>query len=126
MRGQILYHCAYFDLNQLRAEPMTSRVNGCGTTLSLLPDKGAYSLAIKWFTLFYIPIIPMGFRLIKGNGGNEYIELGKVKYKYVVEKLGKEFVKRQLIHDFVNGVINLLVFGLAIAIVCLFHYVFFS
>jgi len=44
---------------------MPYRINGTGTIISPMPTEGGISIAMKWFTIAFIPLIPLGWQLIQ-------------------------------------------------------------
>lgn len=98
---------------------MSYRINGFGTTVSPTPDEGAYSIAMRWITIFYIPVIPLGFILIRGAGGNSYYILKHVTYSEAKKTLGVKGILLTVGYAFFIGAIFATVF---LFIIFLVHY----
>ena len=95
---------------------MPYRMNGCGTTVSPMPDKGAYSVAMQWVTLFFVPIIPLGFVFIKGAGGGSYYILKKLSYKEAKKALGMKGLILTLGYGIIVGVVIFVILAIIITI----------
>jgi len=63
--------------------PTLFRINGIGPTLlgSLrYPYVEPYYIAMQFFTFAFIPLFPLGFYLVKHDGGNSYYFIGRLRY----------------------------------------------
>lgn len=67
---------------------MPYRINGTGTTISPLPAPGKHSITMHWFTLLFIPVIPLGWQLVKGTGYEQYCIIKELSYSEVKNIIG--------------------------------------
>ena len=96
---------------------MPYRVNGIGTTMTPIPKQGQYSVAIHWFTVFFIPVLPLGWQVIQGAGGNSYYVVKRISFQQARESLGVVGVARVIAWSM--G-INLAMFTFAVLVIFLF------
>lgn len=97
---------------------MTYRINGTGTTISPMPNIGQYSIAMYWFTFFFMPIIPLGWRLVKGVGHNKYVVLKRLRYTEVKQAIGTQGMLLTLAYGIVIDLIMCVVF-IVVGTLCL-------
>lgn len=93
---------------------MTYRINGIGTTISPMPISGGISIAMKWFTFLFIPLIPLGWQLIKAEESNflsqKYVILKPLTYQEVKKVLGIKGMFITVAYSFSCGVGAMLLF----------------
>lgn len=94
---------------------MTYRMNGTGTTLSPMPISGGISIAMKWFTFFFIPLIPLGWQLIHAEESNffsqKYVILKPLTYQEVKKTLGTKGMLLTVGYSFFCGIGVMLLFS---------------
>jgi len=92
---------------------MTYQINGTGTTITPMPAYGELSIAMKWFTLFFIPLIPLGWQLIQAgtkegdiviSSTTKYIIIKRLTYNEVKEKLGIKGMLLTLAYSYWAGI----------------------
>lgn len=101
---------------------MPHRINGCGVTVAPIPSKNNFSMAMQWVTLFFIPLIPLGFILIKGAGDQSYYIIKKVSYSKAYKFLGLKGFVSTLSYAFVIGFLMLIAFLFCIMILAIIFY----
>jgi hypothetical protein len=88
-------------------------MNGTGTTISPMPAYGELSIAMKWFTLFFIPLIPLGWQLVQAGAkegdivnwsSTQYIIKKRLTYSEVKEKLGLKGMLLTLAYSYCTGI----------------------
>jgi hypothetical protein len=90
-------------------------VNGCGTWIHPIPSEGEVEVALSWFCLLYIPIIPLGYSIIKGQGGDSYSIIKKLKWSEM--KILPKGTKRKIVlGSYLYSIIKLIVLALIIVI----------
>lgn len=92
---------------------MTYRLNGTGTTISPMPAYGELSIAMKWFTLFFIPLIPLGWRLVQAGTtegdiisgtSTQYVIKKRLTYSEVKEMLGYKGMVLTFVYSYCKGI----------------------
>ena len=93
---------------------MTYRINGTGTTISPMPICGGISIAMKWFTFFFIPLIPLGWQLIHAEErdfmSQKYVILKPLTYQEVKKALGTKGMLLTVAYSFSCGIVAMLLF----------------
>ncbi|HEO1391268.1 hypothetical protein ACF0MN_10850 [Legionella pneumophila] len=91
---------------------MTYRINGTGTTISPMPKSGELSIAMKWFTLFFIPLLPLGWVLVQAGEregdiinylSTKYTILKKLTYSEVKDSLGLKGMMLTISYSYCTG-----------------------
>lgn len=95
------------------------RLNGCGLTISPIPEKGVHSISTKWITFFFIPLIPLGFFYVVGLGEDYFKVIKRIPVAVVLEKLPLKNILSILLYPFFEGVFFL---GGFILIIVFFSY----
>lgn len=112
---------------------MTYRINGTGTTISPMPAYGELAIAMKWFTLFFIPLIPLGWGIVQAgaregdviNGASiEYVVKKQLTYHEVKEMLGFKGMVLTLVYSYCAGIGTLGMFFGVCFIAAFFKYLF--
>lgn len=93
---------------------MPYRINGIGTTISPVPGEGNFSVSMLWFTFLFIPIVPLGWRLIKGARGSRYHVIKRLTYAEVRENVGVKGLWLTVAFGYASGFAMLFAFGFAI------------
>lgn len=95
---------------------MPLRINGIGTTITPIPSKDAYAFAIGWVTILFIPIIPLGFSLIKGAGNGKYYIIDKLSYREVTQRLRLEGILLALRRNYAQTVFPIIILAGLVAL----------
>ena len=97
---------------------MTYRINGTGTTISPMPICGGISIAMMWFTFFFIPLIPLGWRLVHAEESNfmsqKYVILKRLTHQEVKKSLGTKGMLLTVAYSYACGIGVMLLFSIFI------------
>ncbi len=77
--------------------PTLFRINGIGPTLIgrlRYPYMEPYYVSMQFFTLFFIPLFPLGFYVVKTGGGNSYYFVGQLRHADLRAFAGPEGMRR--------------------------------
>lgn len=88
---------------------MPYRINGTGTTIAPMPVEGEYTITMHWFTFFFIPLIPLGWQLVKGTALEKYFVIRKLSYKEVKSTIG---IRGMILTILYGYYVNLIILGL--------------
>lgn len=89
---------------------MTYRVNGIGTTIAPMPSYGEHSISMHWFTIFFIPVIPLGWVLVSGTDvHNQYRIIKKMSYSEVHKNMGMKGMILTVGYGFFINILTLII-----------------
>jgi hypothetical protein len=97
---------------------MLHRVNGIRTTVTPIPTQGQYSIVMRWLTIFFIPLVPLGWQFIRGAGGKNYYIVKDISYASAYQLLGTKGVILTLSYGMSISLSILIAFG---GVIAFFH-----
>jgi len=82
--------------------------------MSPQPNCGEYSLSMHWFTILFLPIIPLGWHfIVGGEEQNSYHIIKKASWSDATQSLGMRGVVMTIVYAYATNIIlGIVIFGL--------------